>query len=167
EVDHRADLFSLGCVLYFMLTGKFPFSGSSTMAVLTALAVREPKPLAEAAPGTPAPLMDLVKRLLAKDPAKRPSSARDVAAAPAGMEATAATEIIHSPPGSYPPPSTAAPPQRPHRWLPFAAAGAAAFVMLLMGALGLWHIFNGETAQQGQPTGPVVPTGEPIVVGIL
>ena len=43
KVDHRCDLFSLGCVLYRLATGQLPFRGDNTMSVLTALAMDTPK----------------------------------------------------------------------------------------------------------------------------
>jgi len=78
SIDARADLFSLGCVLYQMTTGRLPFAGPSVMAVLQKLAVENPRPPAEINPSVPAPLSDLIVRLLAKDPAQRPASAQAV-----------------------------------------------------------------------------------------
>jgi urea transport system substrate-binding protein len=80
EIDARADLFSLGCVVYTMLTGELPFPGNSTMAVLMALASRTPAPLTEMNPAVPRELSDLVARLLAKTPDGRPASAAEVIA---------------------------------------------------------------------------------------
>jgi hypothetical protein len=80
-VDARADLFSLGCVLYRLLSGELPFPGSSTMAMLVALAVSEPKPLRQLDPDLPPALEQLVSRLLAKKPGDRPASAGAVAEA--------------------------------------------------------------------------------------
>ena len=77
-VDHRSDLFSLGCVLYRLTTGQMPFRGDSTMAILTALATAQPKPIRTLSPEMPQPLADLIERLLAKDPAQRPATARIV-----------------------------------------------------------------------------------------
>src|SRR5262249_19657685 len=77
-VDHRSDLFSLGCVLYRLTTGQMPFRGDSTMAILTALATAQPKPVRTLSPEVPQPLADLIERLLAKDPAQRPATARSV-----------------------------------------------------------------------------------------
>jgi serine/threonine protein kinase len=78
-VDARADLFSLGCVLYELVTGQVPFAGPSTMAILRQLAVHQPLPASQLNPRVPAALSDLIDRLLAKDPAGRPSSARTLA----------------------------------------------------------------------------------------
>src|SRR5439155_24011994 len=78
-VDHRADLFSLGCVLYHATTGRRPFAGTDTFAVLTALATESPPAPDGVNPAVPPALSALITRLLAKDPADRPPSARAVA----------------------------------------------------------------------------------------
>jgi predicted Ser/Thr protein kinase len=79
KVDHRADLFSLGCVLHRLTTGEMPFKGDTVMAVLTALAVENPPPANELNPNVPPRLAALVTALLSKDPNKRPQSATAVA----------------------------------------------------------------------------------------
>ncbi|HEY1378285.1 MAG TPA: serine/threonine-protein kinase [Gemmataceae bacterium] len=78
-VDFRTDLFSLGVVLYRLGTGRLPFTGPTTTAVLVELATGEPPPAADLNPRVPAALSDLIDRLLRKDPADRPQSAREVA----------------------------------------------------------------------------------------
>jgi serine/threonine protein kinase len=102
-VDARADLFSLGCVLYRLCTGRLPFAGSDVMAVLSALATQEPVPVCEANPAVPAALADLIHRLLAKAPAGRPASARQVVALLDGIAPQLAATI--SLPASRPRPS--------------------------------------------------------------
>ncbi len=79
KVDFRADLFSLGAVLYRITTNKLPFEGESIMATLTNLATKEPKPVRELNPAVPAPLADLIHQLLQKKPTDRPASAKEVA----------------------------------------------------------------------------------------
>jgi tetratricopeptide (TPR) repeat protein len=79
NLDLRADLFSLGCVLYACLTGRAPFAGEHPMAVLAKILLEEPAPLARACPELPAPLARLIHRMLAKEPAVRPASAAEVA----------------------------------------------------------------------------------------
>jgi hypothetical protein len=78
-VDARADLFSLGCVLYRLCTGEIPFKGSSTLSVLRALELEQPAPPRQLCPEVPPALAALIMRLLAKDPSERPATAREVA----------------------------------------------------------------------------------------
>jgi serine/threonine-protein kinase len=71
SLDHRADLYSMGVILYEMLTGKLPFSGSNFTEIIINILTVEPIPPAEAHPGFPAEATALVLRALAKDPAAR------------------------------------------------------------------------------------------------
>ena len=90
-LDARADLWSFGCVLYEMLTGKKAFDGESLSDILVAILDREPD-WSALPPSTPAPLRDLLRRLLQKDPAKRPGDVRETRAfleAAAGSRTTA------------------------------------------------------------------------------
>lgn len=78
KVDHRSDLFSLGVMLYRLSTGAMPFRGSSTMAILTSLAVDTPTPVRQLNPELPDALEAVIGHLLAKDPAHRYQSAMEV-----------------------------------------------------------------------------------------
>jgi hypothetical protein len=78
-LDHRADLFSLGSVLYAMCTGRPPFRAPTTLAVLKRVAEDTPRPIREIIPEAPPWLCDLISRLQAKKPEDRFASAREVA----------------------------------------------------------------------------------------
>jgi Tol biopolymer transport system component len=73
EADARSDLFSFGCVLYEMLTGKRAFEGASAASVIAAILEREPAPL-----NLSPPLERVIRTCLAKDPDERIQTARDV-----------------------------------------------------------------------------------------
>jgi WD40 repeat protein len=79
EVDHRADLFSLGSVLYEAATGTPAFDGKTPLAVLRRVADETPAPLHRVNADIPEWLSNIVNRLLAKDPADRYQSASEVA----------------------------------------------------------------------------------------
>jgi serine/threonine-protein kinase len=81
EMDHRGDLYSVGVILFELLTGQLPFSGKSTMEVLLAHATEEPPSFrAVGVPGLVPPAIErLVLSCLAKDPAQRPGHARELA----------------------------------------------------------------------------------------
>jgi serine/threonine protein kinase len=67
-VDHRADLFSLGCVLYWLCTSQLPFKGTDVLSTLTALATEHPEPPKAISLDVPSGLSDLIMDLLNKDP---------------------------------------------------------------------------------------------------
>ena len=102
EADARSDLFSFGCVLYEMATGRHAFEGKSQLSVFTAILEKDPEPITASQPLAP-PLLDrVVRACLAKDPADRIQSAHDVAmdlrwASESQAESTAAEPSKTSP----------------------------------------------------------------------
>ena len=78
EPDPRSDIFSLGAVLYEMLTGRRAFEGKSPLSVASAILGREPAPISTMKPMTPPALNGTIRRCLAKDPEERWQDARDV-----------------------------------------------------------------------------------------
>ena len=71
SVDIRADLYSLGCAFYYLLTAQVPFPGGQAIEKLYRHRFEEPKPLAELRPEIPAAIVDVVQRLMAKKPEDR------------------------------------------------------------------------------------------------
>src|ERR1700757_1633471 len=78
-LDFRSDQFSLGLVLYEMVTGKRAFRRSTAAETLVAVLREQPEPVAKLAPDAPAPLAWAIERCLAKEPEKRYASTRDLA----------------------------------------------------------------------------------------
>src|SRR5437660_10632329 len=71
EVDGRSDIFSLGAVLYEMVTGKRAFEGKSQLSVASAILEKEPEPISATKPMTPPALDHAIKKCLAKLPDER------------------------------------------------------------------------------------------------
>jgi eukaryotic-like serine/threonine-protein kinase len=81
DPDARSDIYSLGCVMYFLLSGKPVFEDERPMKVLIAHVNQEPTPLSRHEPSTPRDLEDVVLRCLAKNPADRFQNAWELAKA--------------------------------------------------------------------------------------
>ena len=165
ELDHRADLFSLGCVMFLMLTGEMPFPGNSALAVMMALASKTPDSVSVKNPAVPPAVADLVAALMAKKPEGRVQTAAEVAreldVTIGGLtgQTTSATTIRTRRPSAdktdlwRPPPGRS--PAHPGRRA--ALVGFAAALALGAAALIVWRATRPA----------VVPPAEPIVVGVL
>jgi serine/threonine-protein kinase len=117
RVDERADIFSLGCILYEMVTGRRAFEGHSPAEVLAAILREEPTDPADIVPNLPERVRLVIMRCLAKHPERRFQSARDLAFA----LKMGATDV----------PATPSPrPRRPRLVIAVAAAAAAALVVI-------------------------------------
>jgi len=79
EADARSDIFSFGCVLYEMITGRRAFEGKSQISVASAILEKEPEPITKIQPLAPVAVDHVVHDCLAKDPESRWQNAADVA----------------------------------------------------------------------------------------
>ena len=78
DSDARSDVFSLGCVLYEMVTGRRAFEGKTQLSVMSAILEKDPEPLANVQPTSPAALDYTVRSCLEKNPDERIQTAHDV-----------------------------------------------------------------------------------------
>jgi serine/threonine-protein kinase len=124
-VDHRADLYALGCVAYELLAGEPPFRGGSAREVIAAHLADDPAPVTDHRAGVPTALAELVMRLLAKRPDDRPQSADEV---------RQVLQTVEAPSFEQPLPARRA---RAPRRLPYARLLAGLGVIaLVVGAIG-------------------------------
>jgi eukaryotic-like serine/threonine-protein kinase len=98
-VDERSDIYSLGCLLYAMLTGRPPFTGDAAAAILHQQINSEPRPPSETNPKVPVWLDALVMAMLAKAPADRPQRVAQVRAQLAGPGTAASSS--HADPADH------------------------------------------------------------------
>ena len=156
-IDARADLFSLGCVLYRLCSGELPFKGETTMGMLLAIATEEPPLPTTYTPDLPPELSELIMQLLQKDPAKRPASAKAVITRLAEIDqkyrarateasATAAVSLMPSPTKDSATISETRPAPAPPRRRPLVGTIAAALfggAILLAGFVFFWQTPDG------------------------
>jgi Tol biopolymer transport system component len=127
EVDGRSDIFSLGAVLYEMLTGNRAFEGRSQLSIASAILEKEPAPVSSVNAMTPPALDRSIRRCLAKEPERRWQSAADLASelqwiAEGGSQTGEAAPL---------------PPAR-RRWERAGWLAAAAFFLLTIAAGAAW-----------------------------
>ena len=102
NLDHRVDLYALGCMAQELLTGKAPFADRTPQKMLAAHLSEAAIPVSTLRPDCPAALAGLVTQLLRKDPADRPASATDVLRALDAMNTSSAPTLALGAPGTLP-----------------------------------------------------------------
>ena len=154
--DPRSDVYSLGCVLYEMLTGRMAFGGASLREVLAKQAGGEPTPVQAIRPEVPDAVTAIVARALAKRPEDRYQTAGEMAADLRAAMGEPARVSGSTPPGSWLPPD-----ERTSRGaMPVDPAGApsgalwgrvlliaAALVLLALLAVRLWPSQRGASSR--------------------
>jgi tRNA A-37 threonylcarbamoyl transferase component Bud32 len=133
EVDPRSDVYALGCLLFHMLAGRTPFEGADDLAVLYQQVRNEPAPLSKFVPTAPPELEKILARALAKEPARRFPSTKEMA------EALTALDKRRPGGGLGEGGSVTEQVRLPQVRLPWAAWLAAALLALPVGALVGWR----------------------------
>ncbi|MSR32796.1 MAG: hypothetical protein EXR99_14970 [Gemmataceae bacterium] len=151
----KTDIFSLGSVVYLMLAGHYPFTGETTIAVLTSIANTKPKEIALAHPAIPKAFSALAHRMLEKKPQNRPKDCHEIIEELQRIQASFGFGLTGS--ISLPP--------APANWkkrLTFTAAGAALLSLVLFFTffntlfpkdpipVGILHDLSGTMRESGE-----------------
>jgi eukaryotic-like serine/threonine-protein kinase len=141
EVGFRSDIFSLGVVMFQLLSGKLPFGGANQMALMHNLHFNPPKDLLELRSDVPESLADLIAHMLEKEPEKRIQTMAEVANCLRGIAREQELSLSQEPgleaTGTFVPPRRAARKRTQRRWL----AGVG-LVILVAAGLGGWRYFQ-------------------------
>ncbi|HWO20414.1 MAG TPA: protein kinase [Kofleriaceae bacterium] len=172
-VDHRADLYSLGCLLYQMLAGRPPFIGSGPAELISMHLSMRPQPPSTLVPIAPA-LDQIVMRLLEKDPAARFRDAGELTQALdalPGMQPAGAVPSAVGPDGDSRPfaaptlaggvPLSIADERRPDQQEPRSSMGLVAGIITvaIVGAVALFVILRGGGDEESKPAATSGSTG--------
>jgi hypothetical protein len=160
DVDHRADIYSLGVMAYEMLAGRAPFNAETAMD-LVVMHLNEAPPQLSLFAKVPKALEHCVMRMLEKEPAKRPSlpEVRNILVDPSRRLTPMPSRLMQ-----------AVTPRTANRW-PFVAAGIGA---MIVGLLVTWRLVGSSTPDAPPPAPPPVvaapvvapPKAEPVIVEV-
>ena len=131
--DARSDLFCLGVMLYEMATGRRPFTGATSLLILSSVLKDTPRPITDINPSLPRDLARIVRRALAKDPERRYQSAKDLRIDLEELQSS--IEAGELPASS----SSRASFARVRRWSWLGGVGVAVAVLVAMAAGWMWR----------------------------
>lgn len=166
--DVRSDLYSLGCTLYFLVTGSVPFPDGSALDKVVAHRDRDPKPAEALRPGLARPVAALLHRLMAKNPKKRPAGPAELVAELDSLLAGGQDTLIDSSPtrifsfsSTFSAPTVSLSLPRWRGWRDWRLlASVIALLVITMGGLllGGWTSSAIPAAPEPARTVPVAPT---------
>ena len=156
-LDVRSDIYSLGAVLYRMLSGRPPFTGESPIAVVVKVATEPVTPIGEVNPSVPEPIRRLIDKMMAKDVQERCQTPEELVEAIDRCRSS--LQVGASPPARKISPQAAKPAVPPRRWTSVAVLGGIVGVALAV-FLVVWIVEGVWRSPVPQP----LPQAEPVAV---
>lgn len=144
EVDARSDIFSLGTVIYELLSGRVPFEGQTSAEIMSGILTKDPLPLERIAPSTSPEVQRIVRKCLEKDRVRRYQTVRDVA--------IDLDNLQHHATGTPPPASGAYRTPRPRRVRRRGVAAVAAALSIALVAAAVVAVRDQLQRPAGPPT---------------